>query len=105
MLSTCRCGEASRPPLGEILGLGDTSALETVEVEFKEVPYFLVSRSRMQWDAEKAGDINEVLLVDVTAGGLVVAPDGEDAPHGRRTFVPWQNVISLSTTRTHKGSD
>lgn len=105
MLSTCRCGEASRPPLGRLLGIEDSSALETVEVEFKEVPYFLVSRSRMQWDVEQAGDINEVLLVAVSDGGLIVAPDGADVPAGRRTLIPWHNVISLSTTRTHKGSD
>ncbi|MCC5877183.1 MAG: hypothetical protein JJU11_13260 [Candidatus Sumerlaeia bacterium] len=105
MLCTCQCSEASRSALGEILGVGDSSMLQTVEVEFKELPYFLVSRSRAKWDPESQGDINDVELVSVTEKGLLVAPDGAGDAEGRRTLIPWQNVISLSTTRTNKGSD
>lgn len=105
MLCTCKCSESSRNALGEILGVGDASMLQTVEVEFKELPYFLVSRSRAQWNPESQGDINEVELIAVSEKGLLVAPDGSGDENGRRTLIPWQNVISLSTTRTNKGSD
>lgn len=103
MLCTCRCSDSSRSSLGEILGVGNSANLETIEVEFKELPYFLVSRSRVKWDTETQGDINEIELLSVTNNGLLVAPDGPATD--ARTLVPWQNVISLSTTRTTKGSD
>ena len=105
MLCTCRCNEESKISLLHLFEMTDHTMLDTVEVEFKELPYFLVSRSRAAWNPEKQGNINDVELIAVIDEGLLVAPEGTDEPGFRRTLIPWTNVISLSSTRTTKGSD
>ena len=84
---------------------GMTGVRETgaVEIEFREVPYFLVSRSREQW-TEGRGDINAVRVLAVTDLGLIIDPSSEPVGEGgnqakHHTIVPWSNVISLTIER------
>jgi len=92
MISPCRCSVQASQALLSIMGLEKSAS--NVEVEFREVPYFVVSRSREKWNPER-GDINALDLEIVGENGLVFDADGS----GRRSLVPWQNVISI-TLRT-----
>ncbi len=92
MLSPCRCTPEAERELRALFGIPESETLGGVEAEFREVPYFLVSRSRQQWSPEKA-DINELLLIGADERGIYVDPDSA----GRRmTLVPWPNVVSLT---------
>ncbi len=77
------------------------------EVEFREVPYFMVSRSREKWPEEK-GDINTVRVLNATERGLVVDPLSETAGSDktealRQTLIPWTNIISLTLDKSSAG--
>ncbi len=94
MISPCRCSETAGRQLAVILGL--EAGVGQAEVEFREIPYFVVSRSREKWNPER-GDINAVDLEQVTDRGLIFTGDGQ----AKRSLVPWQNVISI-TARTEE---
>lgn len=97
MVTPCTIAPEAAKRIRRALRLPDDSMFESVHLEFREVPYFIVSRSRENWDAER-GDINTVHLVDVTKRGLIADPDGSG--QGRRlTLIPWTNVISLTAER------
>jgi len=106
MLSSCRCSSAAEASLRSLLGLGAGDAIASIEIEFKELPYFIVSRAKVRWDPAM-GDINVINLVRITDQGLVVDPrvagDDADSEPGQLTFIPWPNVVSLSITRAHEG--
>ena len=107
MLSSCRCSSAAEASLRSLLGLNAGDAIAGIEIEFKELPYFIVSRAKVRWDPAM-GDINVINLVRITEQGLVVDPrvssDGDaDSEPGQLTFIPWPNVVSLSITRAHEG--
>ncbi len=103
MLSPCRCHPDAHEGLREIFGLAESDAVDTGEIEFKEVPYFLVARSRSQWQPEESGDINEIHIMRAGERGLVVDPDAGQ-PGRRQTLIPWSNVLSLSITRAGEGA-
>lgn len=78
-----------------------------VEIEFREVPYCIVSRSRENWGGER-GDINALRLLSAGSAGLVVDPDsrpveGQNNQGHRHTLIPWTNVISLTVARGSGG--
>ena len=98
MLTLCTLSHTAEIALREIAGLTAGEPLAGAEVEFKELPYFLVSRSRMTWDFEKQGDINAVRLDRITDRGLLINPEPESACP-RVTLIPWTNVISLTVAR------
>lgn len=102
MLSPCRCTAESRSALRAQFGLAADAPIAGVEVEFREVPYFLVSRSRQAWSPTSAENINELQLAGLGERGLLVDPDGEGK---RLTLVPWQNVISLTISNVEASSD
>lgn len=104
MIAPCRVSPNAAFALRLRLGVEGSVPFSAVEVEFREVPYFLVSRSQAQWSTEQ-GDINEVNIIGANDTGLIVDPEaqplGDDPNQARRhTLVPWANVISLSITRS-----
>ncbi len=107
MLSPCRCSPRAEASLREILAVEDADPIDKVEVEFREVPYFLVSRSLEKWKPEE-GDINEITILQFSDRGMVVDAEGRTKADGssmRQTLVPWQNIISLSITRAGDGAE
>lgn len=89
-----------------MLGDDSTQPFASVELEFKELPYFIVSRSKVKWDPS-LGDVNLVTLLRATEVGLVVDPEFGESQSGngmRQTLIPWTNVISLSITRADEGA-
>jgi len=98
MLSPCRCTPRAEAALRDLLDAVDVCAAPHVEVEFRELPYFLVSRSQSQWQAGPAADVNVINILDVTERGLLVDAEAQsiDVEPVRRTLIPWQNIISLS---------
>lgn len=81
----------------ELLQLAGDTAVGPLEIEFKEVPYFLVSRAASKWSPEQQGDLNEIEILGVGEKGLIVDPDSTGGKT-RRTLVPWSNIVSLSLT-------
>jgi hypothetical protein len=107
MLSACRCSREAEVSLRSLLGIAAGDPISGVELEFKELPYFIVSRARTRWDPAM-GDINVIQIVRITDQGIVVDPrvmaeDEVAAEPGQLTFVPWPNVVSLSITRAPEG--
>lgn len=104
MLTTsCRCSAVAEAALRERIGFPSAAPFGDVEVEFKEVPYFIVSRSRQKpWDASR-GDISRMDVVGVSTDGLVVDPDVPPADT-RRTLIPWSNIISLTISGASAGA-
>lgn len=96
MIARLDCSAEALQRLHELAGMGAVSVAGVAEIEFREVPYFLVSRSREQW-TEGRGDINAVRVLSVTDLGVVVDPASDPrAQAARRTIIPWTNVISLT---------
>jgi hypothetical protein len=107
MLSSCRCTPEAEASLRSIYGLSGSEPISGIEIEFKELPYFIVSRAKVRWDPAM-GDINVIQLVRISDQGLVVDPrvivEGESSDEpGQLTFIPWPNVVSLSITRAPEG--
>ena len=100
MLTVCRLSEDAKKSLQAMFGCAAAGA----EAEFKELPYFLVTRSRTAWDAGEKGDINTILLVAVNERGLVVDPERGANEPARLTLIPWPNVVSFSITRPAGGA-
>lgn len=108
MLSPCIVSREAAPALCDLLGFS-ASPGSAVDVEFKEVPYFLVARSRAAWMPEQQGDINAISIVGVTDRGLVVDPMNALAAESEltgtmRTLIPWSNIVSLTITRADSGA-
>ncbi len=97
MNSPCVIATKALPALRQLLGVDAAESLAGVEVEFKEIPYFIVARGRQAWDHTK-GDINTVQVLGVNERGLVVDPDAITVatPPKRFSFVPWSNILSLT---------
>lgn len=108
MLAPCRCSENAEAALRQALGVRGRDAIDALEIEFREVPYFLVARSQAKWNPEASGDINEINILHVNDRGLVVDPDssatGPADQAVRHTLIPWNNIISLSITRAPGGA-
>ncbi|MBI1290116.1 hypothetical protein GC173_02565 [bacterium] len=107
MLSTCRCSSQAEASLRTLMGLPEATRIAGVELEFKELPYFIVSRAKVRWDPAM-GDINVIQIDRINDQGLVVdtrvlADDETDGEPGQLTFIPWPNVVSLSITRAPEG--
>jgi hypothetical protein len=87
-----------------MLGLPTGEPIGSVELEFKELPYFIVSRAKVRWDPSM-GDVSEIAIARINDRGLVVNPEigGDPSEPTRFTFVPWTNIVSLSITRAHQG--
>lgn len=109
MISSCFCSGEAQARLCDHFGIRGDAAVAEVQVEFKEIPYFIVSRSRMSWNPEQ-GDINAINLLNVNERGIFVDPvslQGQPAAAdggSRQTFVPWSNVLSLTITRADRGA-
>ena len=102
MITKCTCTKEAGNVLRERVGLEASSAEARVEIEFREVPYFIVSRSKDRWDPAK-GDINAVSILAATEDGLIADPDShprkvDGSDETRRTLIPWANIISLTVT-------
>lgn len=99
MISPGYCAAEAATRLAQAIGIGIENVALRLEIEFREVPYFIVSRSRKQW-AEDQGDINAVCVVDANEKGILIDPDtgAERAGNSKRVFVPWTNVLSLSVS-------
>ena len=95
MLTKCRLTHRAKVAIQAALQAPSGQPIHCAELEFKELPYFLVSRSRAGWNTEEKGNINEILLENVSERVLIVDPDVNDNKC-RRTLVPWANVISIS---------
>ncbi|MBX3729793.1 MAG: hypothetical protein KF858_11460 [Candidatus Sumerlaeia bacterium] len=101
MITRCSVLAKALPRMREVLGLAPEDPIAALDLEFREIPYFIVSRSRQGWN-EKQGDINTVLLVGCNERGLLADPDNvaTTAPvPTRTTLIPWSNVISLTAER------
>ncbi len=101
MLSPCRCTPEAERELRALFGVPEGESVGAVEAEFREVPYFLVARSREKWTPER-GDINELLICGADDRGLFLDPDGAAR---RMTLVPWHNVVSLTLSTGEVSSD
>jgi hypothetical protein len=98
MLTNCALTHRSSEALREAFSVPRGEEILSAQLEFKEMPYFLVSRSRENWDFEMRGDINAVLLVGMTDRGLLVDPSPKSGREKKVTLIPWANVISLTVT-------
>ncbi|MEQ8821279.1 MAG: hypothetical protein RLY93_13645 [Sumerlaeia bacterium] len=110
MIAKVLCTPDAQRKLSELTQLRGGEGIARAEIEFREVPYFLVSRARTRdsW-LESGKDINAMRVMDVSAAGLIIDPDSEplaDDPNQarRHTFVPWTNVISLTVERPETGA-
>ncbi|MCC6548324.1 hypothetical protein IT570_14290 [Candidatus Sumerlaeota bacterium] len=109
MISFCFCSGEAHARLCDFFGFHRDEKVAGVEVEFREIPYFIVSRSRTAWNPEQ-GDINAINLLSVNDGGIFVdsvSMQGQPAADGsrRHTFIPWSNVLSMTITRAAKGAE
>ena len=96
MIAKCFCSSDAKASLAKSLGVSDEQSSELAEVEFRELPYFFVSRSKEQW-MEGQGDPNSVRIVSATEQGLLFDPGANSQQKERKVcFVPWLNIISLS---------
>ena len=59
MISSCFCSGEAQARLCDFFGFRRDENVDGVQVEFKEIPYFVVSRSRHAWNPEQ-GDINAI---------------------------------------------
>jgi len=94
MIAKCHCTKESQTALQKFAGVDSKDFSTLAEIEFRELPYFLVSRSREKW-MEGSEDVNAVKLVGANEHGVVFNP-GPSNEDSKRTFVPWQNIISFS---------
>lgn len=96
MIAKCLCSEQAYDSLIKHLGVSKDQASPLAEVEFRELPYFFVSRSKEQW-MEGQGDVNAVRISQATDLGLLFDPGANSSQKERKVcFVPWLNIISLS---------
>jgi hypothetical protein len=65
------------------------------EVEFRELPYFFVLRSRDKWQEGKP-DPHHVQVKGANALGLFFEANSAADQGDKTVFVPWANVISFS---------
>lgn len=101
MITRCAIPDAAAESLRAAAGLAPNEPVASAELEFREVPYFIVSRSREKW-GEDRGDINAIRLVGANDRGLLADPDNASAAEGvpaRVTLIPWTNVVSLTVLR------
>lgn len=96
----CLCAPAAVSRIRQMAGLDAAAKVGMIEVEFRELPYFLVTRSRELWSDDQ-GDINAVRAIAATEFGLVVdAASGDarsdDKEPRQRTVIPWANIISIT---------
>ena len=103
MIAKLFCEPAAAKALAAKTGIALTDGpVESVEVEFRELPYFIVSRSREQW-TEARGDINAIKVIGASDFGLLTDPDstpaGDTTSPRRTTLIPWTNIISLTLTQ------
>lgn len=102
MITRCSLTFEAAEKLREVLGLPKDVEVGAALLEFREVPYFIVSRSRDKW-TEEQGDINTVRLMGMNDKGLLADPDNSGKAKlgevGRLTLIPWPNVISLTVER------
>jgi hypothetical protein len=105
MVATCQLSAEAKRSLAPVFGVPEGSVFGA-ELEFRELPYCIVSRAKIRWDATM-GDVNELVLVRLADQGVVVDPElGSNATNpeaARLVLIPWQNIASLSITR--KGSE
>ena len=110
MISSGFCTGAAQSRLCEFFGLPAAESLSGVEIEFKEIPYFVVSRSRTTWNQDQ-GDINAINVLNIDNRGLMVDPLSLPGnPAGREVsrrlaFIPWSNILSLTITRANDGAE
>jgi len=100
MIARCVLTDEAAGELRSRAAIAAAEGGKSGELEFREVPYFLVSRSMKNWSEEK-GDINIVRVLNATEAGLVIDPTSETAVSGgtqapRHTLVPWTNIISIT---------
>ncbi len=110
MIAKGRLTKEAAAVLKEMSGIKGSSSITEAEIEFREVPYFLVSRSRVNW-TEEQGDVNEIQILWASESGLSVDPlneptkDKDDPTQAlRHTLIPWSNVLSLTLIRNEFGS-
>jgi hypothetical protein len=65
-----------------------------VDVEFREVPSFIITRSGAQ-RARGSATLTPIGILSVNSLGLLF----EDDEQGSLSFVPWQNVISITARK------
>jgi hypothetical protein len=105
MISECLCHPDAARSLGHMADLRAGTDAVRVEVEFKEIPYFIVKRARLRTPEMMTSsvDLNRIHLVGVTDAGLVFVDDLSPAA-GTRVFVPWTNVLSISISPEPRGN-
>lgn len=96
MITKGTCNASAAPMIADLVGEPVAEGAE-LQMEFREVPYFVVSRSHKTWDFER-GDINALRVVGANDRGLVVDPQVDPADGRRRSLIPWTNVLSLTVS-------
>lgn len=103
MIARVSCTENAARALREFCALPGKAGECGGEIEFRELPYFLVERSAHRW-TEGQGDVNVVRVLAANDRGLVIDPLSETMEAGkvagRHTLVPWTNVVSLTIERS-----
>lgn len=105
MIAKCHCTPEAQEALKiHLQGYASDHGAITfteAEIEFRELPYLFVLRSREQWQ-EGDPDPHAVRVINANASGLVINPGRtpQDSDN-RRVFVPWANIISLTLIQSH----
>ncbi len=104
MIARIQCSPTASAQLRDACAMPSLAGACAGELEFREVPYFMVSRSAANW-SDAQGDINTIRVLSATALGLVIDPlsetnGGEGTEAVRQTLVPWTNVVSLTLDKT-----
>ncbi|MGF1573921.1 MAG: hypothetical protein ACFCU1_12725 [Sumerlaeia bacterium] len=70
------------------------------EIEFRELPYLFVLRSREKWQ-EGDADPHSVRVVNANDSGVLIDPGqtAEDQNH-KAVFIPWTNIISFTVIQS-----
>ena len=92
MIALCCCSPKASGELAAILGSPQVDG--EVEVEFREVPSFIITRSGAQ-RARGNTTLTPVGIISVNSLGLLFEAD----ELGSRSLVPWQNVISITARK------
>lgn len=101
MIAKCYCTPEAQKALtqhfaGYSSAEGFPNKFAEAEIEFRELPYLFVLRSREKWQ-EGDADPHSVRVVNANASGFVIDPGQTPEDENKKAvFIPWTNIISFT---------